>query len=273
MKRPGAPDPTYVRARRVLLDALQALGAHREAIVLVGAQAIYLHTGEGDLAVAPYTTDADLALAPADLEDSPRIDHLLVAAGFTRTDQPGRWRSGDSVVVDLMVPAALAGTGSRGARLGPHGKYAARKAKGLEAALIDRTKLQVGALDRSDSRRLTVWVAGPAALLVAKLHKISERVDSPGRQDDKDAHDVLRLLQHIPTAALAQSSRRLLTDPLSSAVTREALDLLRSLFGGADAAGPLMAARATEGLEDAVTITTSCAVLASELLAELTRSS
>jgi hypothetical protein len=50
-------DPEYVAARRVLLDALEALGPHRKAVVLVGAQAIYLHVGEGDMAVAPFTTD------------------------------------------------------------------------------------------------------------------------------------------------------------------------------------------------------------------------
>ncbi|GEM_PF-3526940 len=58
---PGAklPEPEYVAARRVLLDAYEALGTHRKAVVLVGAQAIYLHVGEGDLAVTPYTTDGD----------------------------------------------------------------------------------------------------------------------------------------------------------------------------------------------------------------------
>ena len=61
---PGAPDPEYVAARRVLLDALEALDDHRAALILVGAQAIYMHTGEGDLAVAPYTTDGDIALDP-----------------------------------------------------------------------------------------------------------------------------------------------------------------------------------------------------------------
>ena len=55
---PGAPDPLYVLARRILLDTLEALENQRQALVLVGAQAIYLHTGEADLAVAPYTTDA-----------------------------------------------------------------------------------------------------------------------------------------------------------------------------------------------------------------------
>jgi hypothetical protein len=61
---PGAPEPQYALARRALLDALDALGDQRAAVILVGAQAIYLHTGEGDIGVAPFTTDGDLALVP-----------------------------------------------------------------------------------------------------------------------------------------------------------------------------------------------------------------
>ncbi len=49
-------DELYVVARRVLLDALEALGDHSNATVVVGAQAIYLRAGEADLIVAPYTT-------------------------------------------------------------------------------------------------------------------------------------------------------------------------------------------------------------------------
>jgi hypothetical protein len=44
-------DELYTVARTVLLDALEALGEHRKALVLVGAQAIYLRVGEADLAV------------------------------------------------------------------------------------------------------------------------------------------------------------------------------------------------------------------------------
>ena len=83
---PGAPDPRYVRARRVLLDALEALEEHRDAIVLVGAQAIYLHTGEGDLAVSPFTLDADLALNPAALAEWVAASHTERAP--RRTPQP-----------------------------------------------------------------------------------------------------------------------------------------------------------------------------------------
>jgi hypothetical protein len=38
-------DPLYVAARRVLLDALDALVNHRDATVLAGAQAVYVRTG------------------------------------------------------------------------------------------------------------------------------------------------------------------------------------------------------------------------------------
>ena len=47
-----------VRARRALLDALEALGPHLDAVVLIGAQAIYLHTGDAPVALAPFTKDA-----------------------------------------------------------------------------------------------------------------------------------------------------------------------------------------------------------------------
>ena len=35
----------------MLLDALDALSEQREALILAGAQAIYIHTGAADLAV------------------------------------------------------------------------------------------------------------------------------------------------------------------------------------------------------------------------------
>jgi hypothetical protein len=78
------PDALYVAARRVLLDALVALQPHLEGVVLVGAQAIYVHTGEGDLAVAPYTTDGDIALSPADLAAHPRSRRPCVLSASSK---------------------------------------------------------------------------------------------------------------------------------------------------------------------------------------------
>lgn len=64
--------PEYVAARRVLLDALDSLRPHLDAIVLVGAQAVYLHAPLGDPRPT-YTTDADLALNPELLATHPDI--------------------------------------------------------------------------------------------------------------------------------------------------------------------------------------------------------
>ena len=107
----GSPDPLYVQARAVLLDAAAALSPHLDSIVLVGAQAIYLHTGSADLAVAEYTTDADLGIDPTHLAAAPLIDPLLRARGFLPRDQPGGWVSASGVYLDLLVPEGLAGTG------------------------------------------------------------------------------------------------------------------------------------------------------------------
>jgi hypothetical protein len=181
-----------------LLDAVEALGLHRESVVLVGAQAIYLHTGDADLAVAEYTTDADFTLSH---RTSPMhlLGDLLGARGFTTRQDPGGWLSPDGISIDLMVPEALAGSGRRGAMLGPHGRRTARRARGLEGALVDRDRRTITSLGATDTRTATIWVAGPSALLVANIHKIGERVGARDRVRDKDALDVLRLLRAVAT--------------------------------------------------------------------------
>lgn len=60
---PDEFDELYVRARRALLDASDALSPHLDSIVLVGAQAIYLHTGAAELSFAEFTVDADFRWA------------------------------------------------------------------------------------------------------------------------------------------------------------------------------------------------------------------
>ncbi|PSL54222.1 hypothetical protein B0I31_107279 [Saccharothrix carnea] len=67
----------YVKARSVSLDALDGLGAHRDAVVLVGAQAVYLHAGDADFVTAPTTTDA--ADAESGFGDPDEIKMSMVA--------------------------------------------------------------------------------------------------------------------------------------------------------------------------------------------------
>ena len=265
----------YAVARTVLLDALEALGEQREAVVLVGAQAIYLHTGDADIAVPAFTTDGDLVIEPSRLREEPRLAEAMARANFELSGQPGTWlttRQVESVPtiipVDLLVPEAVAGAGRRAARLGDHGDRTGRRARGLEGALVDHELHTLRAMAGDDLRAFEIRVAGPSALLVAKVHKIVDRNQEPQakRLADKDGLDVLRLLRGVEARRLADGLRRLRQEPVSATVTGEAVDLLPELFGSDRAVGTQMAIRATERLEDPAVIAASCAALVRELL-------
>lgn len=269
---PGA-DNLIVEARAALLDAVAALEAHRESVILIGAQAIYLHTGHVTFAIAEATKDSDLAIDARALDEDPLLEEAMTRAGFVLNPvsrQPGAWMSPKGIPVDLMVPENLAGAGSRrGVRIPPHDKHSARRAAGLEAAVIDRSPMRVESLD-GDGRSAVIKVAGPAALLVAKLHKLGERVDTPDRLSDKDAHDVYRLLVATETSELAETVRQLLAEELSQRCTTRALELVQQLFAaGPDALGSTMAGRAEEGVGQPDTVSASVSFLAQDLLSSL----
>jgi len=258
-----------INARRILLDALEALSDHHRALILVGAQAIYLRAGEGDIAVPPYTFDADIALDPSLLSNDPRLGDALTKAGFipAGSSRIGVWQSkSGSATVDLLVPAAVSGRGRRRAHLEHHGDDIARRSPGLEAALIDNGLLPLTSLEAEDLRRYEVAVAGMTALLIAKLHKLHDREATPHRQDNKDALDVYRLLQALDTTEFVDKLRVLCSDDRSAQISREAITYLEQLFLSATAPGSQMAAQAVEGLEDPARIALSCQLLTEQLL-------
>jgi len=244
--------PEYVAARTVLLDVLEALGSQREAIILVGAQAIYMHTEAGGIAgYAPYTTDADLALAPSRLADEPHIEKLLEDANFEQKGDPGIWwktividGTPTDVEVDIMVPEHFAPAGGRrSVRLPPHDKMIARKAIGLEGSILDHDLMEVTALDGPDSRQFTIRVAGPAALIVAKVYKLRDRL-ADGKLDrlaDKDAADVYRLMLAVPLREFLRRLRPVMDDETAGPICREAIELMVQLFGTRGADGVRMA--------------------------------
>jgi len=274
-------DELYTVARTVLLDALEALGEHREAMVLVGAQAIYLRVGEADLAVASYTSDADLAIDPRILMEIRPLEKKLTEAGFKRNAKGdiGIWVSSRptsserllDVSVDLLVPTAISPGDHpekhRSARLPGHTKVA-RTVKGLEGVLIDKDKLEISSFITSDPRAFQILVAGPAALIMAKAFKIQDRPGS-GRLSDKDALDVYRLLRGIPTGELAARYRLILDDPIAGANAGLSLELLRAQFGDRRAPGVAMTLQAAENLLDPEETATSLVFLAQDLIQEI----
>lgn len=254
--------PLYVAARRVLLDALDALAEHRKAVIMAGAQAIYVRTGraEFDVSIAPYTTDADLALDPRLLGAEPELRKAMESAGFSLGTEPGIWQTSAILVdreitvpVDLLVPEALAGKGRRSAHLPTHGRNATRRTPGLEAVLSDHSDVLISSLEPTrDPRTLLVPVAGTAALFVAKAHKLYERLHdaSAGRRDrlkPKDASDVIRLMQAEPAERVGQRLREIVVDDMAGESVRHGVSHLRELFGRRRSPGVNLAVDALRG--------------------------
>ena len=278
---PEPLDPRYVQARRVLLDALFALAPHGAAVIVAGAQAIYLRTGDADFAIAPFTVDSDFAINPSLLGDDPQLEAAMRGAGFDLSPrpeghiEPGIWVTPalvegrqELILVDLIVPEGAAPPGGRrGARLGAHGNRAARRILGLEAALIDHSPIEIKSLDALDTRSITAEVAGPAALLVAKAHKLHDRVedDRSHRIKDKDASDVVRLMQNTVPSTLAPVFEKLLTDPIAGSPTRDGLDYLRQLFGRRGRPGVIMASNALRIAMDPDTVEVICTSFIAQL--------
>ncbi len=262
----------YIDARETLLAAVKALGPHSDAVVLVGAQAIYVHTERDDdsFAISPFTYDADIALDPRLLGSSPAIVDAMSRAGFHLSKQPGLYRRDGGAQVDLLVPEAVGGPGRRAARLGVHGSRAAMKVHGLEGALVSHTREKIVSLAPDADRSCSLKVAGPAALLVSKMHKIGERLEDPDvrrqAQLSKDAFDIYRLLRAIDTAEMAQEFGFLQSHEISSSVTSEALSMFQNLFGSRSGAGTTLLVRSVGALEAPPFIIESSVALSHDLL-------
>lgn len=114
-------------------------------------------------------------------------------------------------------------------------------------------------------------VAGSAAMLVSKLFKLGERAgSSPDRLENKDAHDVFRILQGTGIRQLVQRYRQLLDSDVSSDVAVDAMGYLNELFAtGPTAVGSMMAGRAETGVGEPEIVSQQVALLARELLAAL----
>lgn len=277
----GAPDPGALAARNLLLDVLHALGPARARIILVGAQAVLLHIGPSPAAVVLATFDGDLGLDPRDppaTDIGALLDEIgLRPAGPEGARQPGIWVpkepvAGRALSIDVLVPEAFAPRrGKRGADVEGQRPGTARYVRGLEASLVDRQPGLIASLDPSEDRTITVPVAGPSALLIAKLHKLSDRIADPRRPDrvhSKDCYEVFRLMQ-LPEDRLVAGWLAAARDEVAATVSVGAIDMLETLFAHDGVIGPRLAAEHVSEFEDAQLVRESATVLARELVARL----
>jgi hypothetical protein len=161
---------------------------------------------------------------------------------------------------------------ARSARIPPHEAKTARITPGLEPALVDCRRADIGALNPDDDRRFTIRVAGPAALLVAKAIKISERLAQadhrPDRVKEKDALDAFRILQTVETDELVAGFRSHLANEHAASSSKLGAEILRTHATSVDGQLPRLAARAA--MDDPV-VAASFVVLTEALLATINR--
>jgi hypothetical protein len=115
-----------------------------------------------------------------------------------------------------------------------------------------------------------VEVAGVAALLVAKAHKIHDR-SAGGRVDrlkDKDASDVVRMMQTSSPHETGATLALLREHPLAAGSTSAALQFLNELFGRRAGDGVRMAQRALRLAIPAEQVATVCVTYTQRLLQE-----
>ena len=130
-----------------------------------------------------------------------------------------------------MVPSgALPASSRRTAPLEGQNGRTARRTSGLELALRDNNTMKLRAPDPKDTRVALVKVASPAALVVAKLIKLNERISGPksDRILAKDASDVLRMLRYNDAAVIGSTLGRFAAQGVGSGTIETAVDFLRS---------------------------------------------
>jgi hypothetical protein len=253
-------DVAMSEARDFLLDALVVLGPHREALIVVGAQAVYEHTRQVSGLEQSSTNDGDLAVDPGLVTPSKSIYQAMLDAGFfpARPERSGIYSrrptppNGKPLppTLDLIAPESVSGSSRshRGARIVGQDKRAVSKADGLEMALLDYEWRRIGPIATNSGRPLIeAKVAGTAALLCAKAWKLYEQVRDAEvgklwRLREKDAGDIWRLMYVSNPAEVREAFDRYQQHPLLGAAIRSGKGYLGDLFGPAGR-GRLLAAK------------------------------
>lgn len=239
------------KSRRLIIDTTRALGVHAEAVTVVGAHAVHVwvQTKWGEAAMES-TRDGDLVIDPVYVAADPKIDAMMLSIGLEPAlkDRPGIYgylaerdlEFSSRTTIDLLVPEAFAGDAKKGARSArvPGQDRAFARTRGLELTIYDRTLVTLHTFDEPHDS-IEVHVAGQPALLIAKAHKVVERMADfdkrPDRVKAKDSGDVALLMMTIePEHALTRMLNGINQDALIAGSVRDGARYLIDLYSASN---------------------------------------
>lgn len=240
-------DPQNVVSRATALSVIEGpLAKHRDALTLVGGQAVMLRTNDR-FGLRTSTSDADFAITPELVSSDPNIEQALRAAGFEprNPDRPGLWGRSPTIdpvtgrkvwaeMLDIDCPFALSGAVSPKKRSAPllrsHGKHATNNTPGLELASIDRDLVDVPDL-HNPSHSVQMYVGGYAGLICAKSYKIGERTYGTSRDvRPKDYNDLFLLVDTAGPETVAATFRQHSDDAVIGASVRQGQQYFSTLI-------------------------------------------
>ncbi|MCY2974547.1 MAG: GSU2403 family nucleotidyltransferase fold protein [Planctomycetota bacterium] len=234
-------------ARAVLLEVLNALGAMRDDLVIVGGWVPDLLYPESN---HMGSLDVDLAVSPKAIGGNAysSICERLTQLGYTMRQSPTRFfkqipGTANPIKIDLIT-----------------GLYVSQQRQ--ESILVDEIRINAlrgvdlafeasetitlcGRMPDGSVNQVTARLVAPEAYILIKAITMDERTK------DKDAYDIAFVLNHYKPS-LANLAMKVHGISMAG-IGKEALELLRAKFRTFDSVGPVWAGRAaaTAG-EDAV---------------------
>lgn len=225
-------------ARAVLIEVLNALGAMRDELIVVGGWVPdLLYPTQNHMG----SLDVDLAVSPRALGDSAysSIRERLTQIGYTMRESPTRFFKqfsclANPVKIDLITGQYVT-QHKRDSILVDELRINALRGIDLAFESFENITIE-GNMPDGSVNKVAARLVAPEAYILIKAIALEERTK------DKDAYDIAFVLNHYQPS-LADLAKKV--HAISKVgIGKEALELLRTKFRTFDSVGPVWAARA-----------------------------
>ncbi|MFZ4083750.1 MAG: hypothetical protein ACOYKN_21155 [Pirellula sp.] len=231
-------------ARAVLLEVLNALGAMRDDLVIVGGWVPdLLYPSSNHMG----SLDVDLAVSPKAIGGNAysSIRERLTQLGYTMRESPTRFFKhlpglAHPIKIDLITGLYVSQQRQESILVD---EIRINALRGIDLAFeASETIIVDGRMPDGSVNQVTARLVAPEAYILIKAIAMDERTK------DKDAYDIAFVLNHYQPSLVDLAKK---VHGISQAgIGKEALELLRAKFRTYDSVGPVWAGRAASSAGD-----------------------